>query len=651
MASEPNAVPKRNGLTLRALILGLLLVLLISLGAPYSIWIVGSSEITWSVFPVGVGVPFVFLIFANALVKRLRNSWGLTPSDLVTVVAMGLVCSGIPVFVVGYVLAVISKPYYGATPENEWASFVQPYLPDWAIPGPDGQAMRYFYEGLPSGEPVPFGAWAGPLCWWLSLLMAIYLLCFCMVVVLRRQWVENERLIFPVTEVPRLLVEESPGSSLPSLLRSQVFWIGCSLPIGTILFNAISYFQPGFPQIPVHHETNLQLLGGTQPLVLVLYFPVLGFMYLVGTGISFSLWVFYLLTLAESGLISWAGFTVSRPDEFVWEWQTLSWQAYGAFFSMVLWGLWAGRRHLSTVGRHVFRRCDELPDSEEMMSYTWATRSGLVSLLYILVWMWRSGMDLHVAGLYLGALVVMFIGFTRLVIQAGLHYLTPPMTAQAFTLAVTGTAVAPHTSVALALSYSCFGDVESLFMPSVAHAAKLADLCPSRRGLAIAIGVAVVVGFAVSTYFILYLCYEYGAGNLRSWFFQSGAGAGGRAFDSAVRQLRDSWGPDWGKLTYFGFGGLIYSLLSFLQYRFYWWPLPPVGLTVATTWMVRRTVLSIFIAWIVKTTVLRLGGIRLYRQLRPFFIGLVVGFFIGVGLSYLIDAVWFFGKGHPILHG
>jgi hypothetical protein len=87
---------------------------------------VGSSEITWSVFPIGVGVPFILLVLLNGLCQRLRPGTGLAPGELILVVTMGLVASGIPIFVAGYILAVISKPYYAATPENEWRSFVQP---------------------------------------------------------------------------------------------------------------------------------------------------------------------------------------------------------------------------------------------------------------------------------------------------------------------------------------------------------------------------------------------------------------------------------------------------------------------------------------------------------------------------------------------
>jgi len=105
------------------------------------------------------------------------------------------------------------------------------------------------------------------------------------------------------------------------------------------------------------------------------------------------------------------------------------------------------------------------------------------------------------------------------------------------------------------------------------------------------------------------------------------------------------------KLGLFGIGALAYGILSFCHYRFYWWPLHPVGLAMASLWNLRLTAASVFLAWALKALTLRLGGVGLYRQMRPLFIGLIVGFFLGVGLSYGIDVIWFYGKGHPILHG
>lgn len=146
---------------------------------------IGSSEITWSFFPVSVGFSFIVIVLANGAVRRLKRSWALDRSELITIVTMGLVTSGIPIFIVGLLLSIPSKPYYGATPENQWATYLQPYLPDWIIPSPDNDAMRYFYEGLPRGMAMPLEAWLGPLAWWLSLIFAIYFLCFCKVIIMQ----------------------------------------------------------------------------------------------------------------------------------------------------------------------------------------------------------------------------------------------------------------------------------------------------------------------------------------------------------------------------------------------------------------------------------------------------------------------------------
>ena len=48
---------------------------------------------------------------------------------------------------------------------------------------------------------------------------------------------------------------------------------------------------------------------------------------------------------------------------------------------------------------------------------------------------------------------------------------------------------------------------------------------------------------------------------------------------------------------------------------------------------------------------MRFGGIELYRKASPFFIGLIVGYFLGIGLSFIVDVAFFPGNGHAIMHG
>ena len=59
-------------------------------------------------------------------------------------------------------------------------------------------------------------------------------------------------------------------------------------------------------------------------------------------------------------------------------------------------------------------------------------------------------------------------------------------------------------------------------------------------------------------------------------------------------------------------------------------------------------VLAIFIAWAIKALILRIGGVGLYRRSRPFFIGLLVGQAAAVALAFVVDAIWFPGRGHQV---
>ncbi|MCC7263608.1 MAG: hypothetical protein IT369_13915 [Candidatus Latescibacteria bacterium] len=649
---------ERSGLTLRSLILGIGMVLVVCLGAPYAIWVLGSSEITWSFFPIGVGFPFVCLILVNILVKTLRPAWALRPAELMTVMVMGLVTTGIPIFMVGFLLSIPTTPEYFTSAENQWDQFLIPHLPQWLIPSNKGLAMTWFFEGLPFGEPVPWrtllDAWTMPLFWWISFVWSLYFACFAMVVLLRRQWVERERLAYPLMEVPQaLMVPEGSTDRVPPILRNKVFWIGAGVPLFIALWNTIGFFFHFFPQIPWTYP--VQVARGFPAIVINLYFPVIGFMYFANLNVSFSIWFFYVFTLVEEGIFNrfGLGLTATDADTFIWGLPSTSWQCWGAFMVMVLWGLWMARDHLREVWRKARNSAYPIDDSHEMLSYRAAVIGFILAVLYMLAWLCKAGMPLLVALMFLVFVLIAYLGITRLVVQAGVYYLTTPVVAESMTTATLGTSAIPSKGLAaLGLCYSFFGDVQSIFMPAAANASKLQDsLRLSRRGLSLAIALAVLVGFAASITYIIVMAYDQGASNFSSWFFRVSGGAGLRSFEEAVAKIKTPLGPNLNKLTFFGAGGLGMVFLTFMQYRFPWWPLHPIGLAIAAVWMVRNQAAPIFIAWAAKNIIMRFGGIDLYRKATPFFVGLIVGHFLGVGISFILDMTFFPGNGHPILHG
>jgi hypothetical protein len=92
----------------------------------------------------------------------------------------------------------------------------------------------------------------------------------------------------------------------------------------------------------------------------------------------------------------------------------------------------------------------------------------------------------------------------------------------------------------------------------------------------------------------------------------------------------------------------MYMLLALLRYRVAWWPVSPIGCAVSSIWVTHNLAFSIFLTWAAKSAILSLGGISGYRRARPLFLGMLMGYVIGIGVSFIVDVLFFMGDGHMI---
>ena len=86
-----------------------------------------------------------------------------------------------------------------------------------------------------------------------------------------------------------------------------------------------------------------------------------------------------------------------------------------------------------------------------------------------------------------------------------------------------------------------------------------------------------------------------------------------------------------------GLGAGVMAALMWARHHFLWWPLNPLGFTIAANWKTGHIFCSALLAWFLKLVILRYGGVRLYRNLRPFFLGLILGEIVGAGVFLVID--------------
>ena len=199
---------------------------LTSVEAPYSMFVLKSSQWAISYLPQR-GLSLCGTGLCQRRLSRSRIA-GLSPGELGIVFIMSLVGASIPTWGTStYMIAVIAAPKFFASPENQWQEKVVQYAKDWLMPR-DDIALKWFYNGLPAGESIPWGAWIAPLFWWTSLVVAIFFLCHCLVAALRKQWVEHERLPHALMEYRVSLLNHRPVPTGPALCANP--FSGSGLP-------------------------------------------------------------------------------------------------------------------------------------------------------------------------------------------------------------------------------------------------------------------------------------------------------------------------------------------------------------------------------------------------------------------------------------
>ena len=595
----------------------------------------------------GFALLLVVLFGINVVLKLANPTWALRPQELAIMFVMTMVAVVADVSLITYFIATLATPHYYASPENEWVQLLFAHIPDWIAPDDTGNAIAWFYNGLPAGHGVPWVAWAAPLWWWGTFLAALFLVAIAMVALFRKQWVENERLLFPLMNAPMAMIEDSASSRLvPGIVKKPGFLVGFLLAFGVLAWNVMTWFEPAVPGITFGTTVSI---GRHFPQIYVHVAPwIIGVCYFANLEVLFSFWFFQLFTRFQATLFSRIGYAPGTTHLFESYHASLGWQTWGAFCIFALYGVWAARRHLAEVFRCAWRGSRMADDERELMSPRTAVVCCGVGILYMVAFAARTGMSAAAIALLISAALIAYLGITRIVIEGGLPFVKAPITPQLFTVYALGpTALAAPSMVGIAFSSAWIIDMWSIFMPGMAHGAKLADwLQMNGRAIFIATVIGIIIALPLSLWYHVDLAYRTGAHNFTTWVFQ---GLNGVSFDFVAAKMRDPHGPDAHRLGFMGFGAMMMSALIFLRHRFAWWPLHPIGLTCPVVMGTTHIFGSLFVTWLLKTIIVRIGGLSLYEKGKPFFIGLVVGHVAGTTLYEIVDIIFFPTVSHGIV--
>ena len=624
--------------TPKALILGCLFTFFVAAGDSYGVFYLRGSYMTLGTSTVGA----LFLLFflaglINPLLKLVHPRAGLNRGELLLIYIMMVMASPLPVFFAGRFIGTILTPFYFATPENDWHTLIQPHIADWLEPR-DLSIMWPFYEGLEQGRSIPWAGWLPMFLVWAPLVWTLFLAMIAAMAILRKQWNDYERLTYPLVQVPMALTEQDAGGErVAPFFKNPVMWTGFAVPaIWGTLHGLHNYFPETVPIAtnvdPIHFI--LPIFDNLSELQFKFRFNILGFFYFLKTEIAFSLWFFNLFanalrtTFAVLGVTSsemmGGGHSIIDP--------ILVHQSMGGMLVLFLFGLFAARKHLWAVCRKALWGDPTVDDSGEILSYRTAVIVLLGSSAVMVAWLALAGLPVWVTLAFLFTAFALFVGFTRLIAEGGLSDGSVPVGPAAIVVSAVGSsAIGAQGLVVLATTFF-WTNGRSFAMTSAANSLKLSEgFGGSKRPLFWTMLLAMAVGMVSAMWVVMELGYSYGALNLKI--------PGGKHgfYDYAAGLIRTPSEPHlWGWINT-GIGAGVMLLLMLARWYYVWWPLHPLGYPIGPTGIMDHLWFDMFLAWLIKVSVLRYGGVALYRKTRPFFMGMIAGHIVPGGLFLFVD--------------
>jgi len=625
--------------TWRSIVVGVVMCLVLGIVGPYWSFYLWTSLLFLNFSLPGVMfLLFVLVLLFNGLLRIASPKIALKPGELIVVTAMMLMAGAVIIGLVAELLSTISVPYYFFSPTNQWQTKLWPYLAKWISPldaGGGASAIEEFYLGPKGGETlaIPWRLWVKPLLYCSIFITAMWLCTMSIMTIMRKQWVDYERLSFPIAQVPQALCSAAADPwGKTSIFRSALFWTGFSVSFIVISLRGLNRYSPAVPDVPLSYRFNVY--GNFLMFDFGLSFAILGFTFLVPNRIAFSLWSLNLISFFVRYQVTKYGLGM-REQLAKYNISGSPMMAHigmGAMLAFVAGVLWLSRRHLGRALRCALGLGERGYDENEPCSYRTALTLLALTTVVMLVWLSYCGLALPYAIPFVGISMLVFFGLTRIVAQCGFSAALSPMGARDFLTNSLGTANIAARGIAT-LGVTGFAD-GSMVMSSAAHGMYLAGR--KTRGLMWVMMLGILIATVSATLYTLHLGYSVGAMSLRHYWFSRHPVW---VFDWVVRGIESPTGPNMQGWLWTAVGAAIMSVLMVAQRLLFWWPIHPVGLIICSVSWTDQFWFSVFLAWLIKSLLVKLGGNRMFRMGRRFFLGMILGQFTSAGLWAVISTI------------
>ncbi len=608
-------------ITFRAIIIGLILILI------NSHWQTGmSSTLDIEITDLALFSNVVFILFAlvlfNLLMRRFLPVHALWQGEMLTIYLMLATSTALNgTDMIKCLVSLVGNGSWYATLENDWDNLFGQHLPDWLTIS-DRQILRGYYDGestLYVSEYIR--AWLPRALAWSAFAVVLIFVMFCINAILRRQWVRNERLTYPVAEV---VFEMTRTERRWGLFGNKLMWIGFSVAAVISIINQANAIYPVVPAIPIQ-PFNLGRYFTSKPwnamgyMYRTFYPFAIGLCYLMPLDLIASTWFFHLFWQAERVIGSAAGMASLPGFPYYDE------QVRGAWIALLVFALWIGRRYFLRVLVEIFGRSGYNPD--EPMKYRIAFLGIIAGFIFLVTFCYYAGMSIWLMVLFFVIYFSLSTTITRIRAELGppVHTLVGA-TPDQILLTLFGTRrIGPRNLTGFGLLHWITGSSgRENPMPIQLEGFKLMERLNARaKWYILAIILAAVVGSFSGFWAYLHDAYKLGVESYpeKTW----AASVGFQLLESRTQNLT---GPHPVGIIFTIVAFVFTISMSIMRVRFLWWPLHPVGYAVSGRWGIGRIFFPLVIASTVKWMTLRFSGLKGYRRSVPFFVGLIMGDFV-----------------------
>jgi hypothetical protein len=434
--------------------------------------------------------------------------------------------------------------------------------------------------------------------------------------------------------------EAFDNNELGRLFTNRFLLAGLLIPVCLHLINGLNFYNPSIPSIPTlilagQYFPKQGLFSGFYKLKIYIYPAFIGFAFLTSKQISFSFWFFYIAGALLIGFFDFLGFnipaaalgitfgpTISRPEE------TQMIGAYLVFFGFLAW---LARFHFRDVLLKSFGLKKEGDYQQEWLSTRQAFWGAVGGGFAIVLWGYFFGIPFYLSFLVIGAFFLFTLVATRVICQGGIAYFTLTAAPLDAIIAFFGTKFFTGAGIVVAgvIQKVLFVDLRESLMPSLLHARKVTDQTTNNRRIFIIIMLTLLAGIVVSFIAMLALCYKFGVRELDlDWATRTTVAVYDNIYSIVSEPAVEP--SKWVRMFTLA-GACVMLGLVVCYHRFYWWPIHPIGYLTAYSSAMWILWFSFFVGWLCNAMCMRYGGALLFKKLRNFFIGLIIGDFLMAG--------------------